>query len=149
MNTLNENNLLEEGQISEDSKTQLSGIAQWANIVAIISFVSLAFSLVKLFIDFGKMSSELGRSIAMGSGIFGFVITAGITLLINITLFNAAKYVKLGVDQSDQGYFAMGIQKLGGYFKILGILFIIGLVIMTIALLFAMVIGATGANLMR
>ncbi len=140
-------NLLEDTNLNQESKLHLSGIAQWANILCIISFISLGVSVISLVTNYFKLKQygNYAAGVATGSGIFGLVITTAITLLIYITLFNAAKFIKQGIDQNDQGYFNMGIRKLATYFKILGIIFIIMGVICLLGMLVMIFFGlATG-----
>jgi Family of unknown function (DUF5362) len=136
-------NLLEDSNLNQESKTHLSGIAQWANILCIISFISLGISVISLFTSYFKLKQfgNFASGAAMGSGIFGLLITTAITLLIYITLFNAAKFIKLGIDQNDQGYFNMGITKLATYFRILGIIAIVFGVIFFLVLLVMILAG--------
>lgn len=122
--------------IDDEGKSHLSAIAQWANINAIIGFVSIGVTIV----SFATNISTYGSGAV--SGILGSLITLGITFLLNITLFNAAKNIKNGVQLTEQGQFTFGLTKLAGYFKIVGILTIIVLVIFFFALLFGVLMGA-------
>ncbi len=126
--------------IDEDGKSQFAGIAQWANINAIVGFVALGISLLSTIMALGKVSSYGGSS-ASGSGIFGIIITLAISLLLNITLINAASNIKKGIELTDQGSFGLGLNKLATYFRILGILTIIVVVIMVLAILVISVAG--------
>jgi Family of unknown function (DUF5362) len=143
-------NLLEESNLNQESKVHLSGIAQWTNILCIISFVSLGVSVISLFTSYFKLKQfgDFATGAAMGSGIFGLLITTAITLLIYITLFNASKFIKLGINQNDQGYFNMGITKLATYFRILGIIAIVFGVIFFLAIL-VMIFAGFATNSFR
>ena len=125
-----------EVDIDEEGKSQFSTIAQWANINAIIGFVSLGLSVISTIMAIGKVSS------AAGSGMFSLVISVAISLALNITLLAAATNIKKGIEQTDQGHFALGLNKMATYFKIMGILTIVVLVILTLALLVVLVVGA-------
>jgi hypothetical protein len=147
MDYVQDNNLLDENNLSEESKTQLYGIAQWGNILAILSFVGLVVGLVSLFVkknEIAGMGGAMGDAaarMALGAGLFFYVIVIAITLLVYITLLNAAKNIKKGLAESDQGYFNIGVTKLATYFKIIGILAIIFGVIIFFFLLIGIFAG--------
>ena len=122
--------------IDEEGKSQFSTIAQWANINAIVGFVSLGLSVISTVMAIGKVSS------AAGSGVFSLIISLAISLALNITLLAAATNIKKGIEQTDQGHFALGLNKMATYFKIVGILTIVVLVILTLVLLVVLVVGA-------
>lgn len=122
--------------IDEEGKSQFSTIAQWANINAIVGFVSLGLSVISTVMVIGKVSS------AAGSGVFSLIISVAISLALNITLLAAATNIKKGIEQTDQGHFALGLNKMATYFKIVGILTIVVLVILTLVLLVVLVVGA-------
>ncbi|MBP6023145.1 DUF5362 family protein [Ferruginibacter sp.] len=127
-----------EVDIDEEGKSQFSTIAQWANINAIIGFVSLGLSVISTIIGVGKGVSSAGGDM------FGLIITVAISLALNITLLAAATNIKKGIEQTDQGHFALGLNKMATYFKIVGILTIVVLVIFTLALLVVLVAGVGG-----
>ncbi len=129
-------NSITEPEISEDAQSNLSSIAQWATLNSIIGLVSLVISLIMAFITFSKTSALVGSTNATSS-LIGSLIGAGISLLLNLTLLAAAKNMKNGIADSDQGTFTLGVSKLNSYFKIMGILTIIGLIIFTLVLLVA------------
>ena len=127
-----------EVDIDEEGKSQFSTIAQWANINAIIGFVSLGLSVISTIMGIGKGVSSAGGDM------FGLIITVAISLALNITLLAAATNIKKGIEQTDQGHFALGLNKMATYFKIVGILTIVVLVIFTLALLVVLVAGVGG-----
>ncbi len=144
MDFLQKNDLLEETSIiSETSKGHLATLAQWINIAAIVSFVGLGLSVLQLVLQFVKHSSGYSSSPSVVDNIGQFVII-GITLLLNITLFNAAKFIKFGIDGSEQSYFNVGIRNLKTYFKIIGIIVIILLVIFMITLIIGIISVSIG-----
>jgi hypothetical protein len=142
MDYLQENNLLKL-DVTEETKAHLSGIAQWGNIYAIISFVNLGLGLITTIYSIFLLS-KFDNYAAGISNLIGYLFTAGISLLLNITLFVAAKNLKAGIEGNEQGQFNMGIRKLNSFFKITGILFIIVLVITILATIIGIIIGATG-----
>jgi hypothetical protein len=122
--------------IDDEGKSHLSTIAQWANINAIVGFASIGVTVISFAINISRYGS------GAVSGILGSLIALGITFLLNSTLFNAAKNIKSGVELTEQGQFTFGLTKLAGYFKIVGVLTIIVLVIFFFALLFGVLMGA-------
>jgi Family of unknown function (DUF5362) len=122
--------------IDDEGKSHLSTIAQWANINAIVGFISIGVTIISSAIDVYRYHNW------SFSGILGSLIALGITFLLNSTLFNAAKNIKSGVELTEQGQFTFGLTKLAGYFKIVGVLTIIVLVIFFFALLFGVLMGA-------
>jgi hypothetical protein len=127
--------------IDDEGKSQLSAIAQWANINAIVAFASLGLSLISTVMAFSNASRYLTTESA-GSGIVGLLVSLVISLVLNITLIAAASNIKKGIDQANQGLFGIGLTKLASYFKIVGILTIIVLVFVGLALLVTIMVGA-------
>jgi hypothetical protein len=141
MDFLEKNDLLDEtSRISEQSKGHLSTLAQWLNIAAIVSFVGLGLSVIQIMMPLFRSNTGYRDT----SNFVGEFITIGISLLLNITLFNAAKFLKTGLDGSDQSYFNVGIRNLNKYFKIMGILFIILLVFFVLAIIIGIFAAAVG-----
>jgi Family of unknown function (DUF5362) len=142
MDPFQENNLLQ-FNINEETKTHLNGIAQWSNIYALLSFVNLGLGLVTTIYSLFLLSKY--DSYATGiSNLIGFLFSAFISLLLNITLFTAAKNIKAGIDDNEQSQFNIGIRKLNSFFKIMGILFIIFMVIIVLAIFIGIIAGAFG-----
>ena len=134
--------------LTEEGKINFSSIARWAFINAITAFVSLGLSLITTFFVTPKLIHDpTSRALAQGAGIFTFLIMAGLTLLINIPLINSANNLKNGLTTSDQGYFNLGVSKLATYFKILGILMIVFLVIFFLVILIGIMAGVTGRGM--
>ena len=84
----------------------------------------------------GKGSGGKENSLAVN------IVVIGVSLFINITLFAAAKNLKLGLDNNDQGYFNLGLAKLATYFKIIGIILLIVLIIFGIAIVGSIIFSA-------
>jgi flagellin-like protein len=123
--------------IDDEGKSHFSAIAQWANIGAIVGFAGIGIAIISFGISIYKIG---GNAV---SGILGSLITLAITFLLNITLFNAAKNIKSGVELTEQGHFTLGLVKLAGYFKIVGILTIIVMVVAFFAVLAFSLLGAS------
>lgn len=134
----NQQNSLFELDLNDEGKANLSSIAQWGYINAVVGFISAGLTLVSAFAS-GARNSETGGNILT------VFVSISISLLLNITLVNAAVNLKKGVNDSDQGYFNLGMLKLASYFKILGILLIIVLVIVFLAMLI-LLLASPGAT---
>ena len=128
-----------EFNIDEEGKSNLAAIAQWANINAIVGFAGLGISIIGFVVAMAKIGS-MGAGYA-APGFLGIFIGFIIGLLLNITLIYAAINIKKGIELSNQGHFVTGLSKLASYFKIFGILTIIGLVLIVLVLLFVMMMG--------
>ena len=133
MDLLNDTNLTEQ-KFSEETKFNFGSLTQWLNISAIIGFIGLAVTLLSMVI--GKGSGGKENSLAVN------IVVIGVSLFINITLFAAAKNLKLGLDNNDQGYFNLGLAKLATYFKIIGIILLIVLIIFGIAIVGSIIFSA-------
>lgn len=131
-----------EFDFDEESRTNLSAIARWANINAIVGFAGIGISIITFIVGFGKLSGP-GSSVVAGTGIISLLIGLAISLALNITLINAATNIKKGIEAADQGSFTNGLTKLAVYFKIVGILTIIALSIVALAMLVVMIAGAS------
>jgi hypothetical protein len=139
---MEENSILPELSLQENSKTNIASVAQWAFISAIVGFISLAISAYNTFsIKAPDLGDPTLNNTNQGGRIFGFLVTAGISLLLNITLLNAASNIKKGLTTTDQGHFNYGMSKLATYFQITGILLIIALVIVALAVLIIFMAG--------
>ena len=129
-----------EFNIDEEGKSNLGTIAQWANINAIVGFAALGITIISSIVTFMKVSNMMGSygtATFAASNIVMLIITAAISLTLNITLLTAAANIKKGVAQTDQGSFGFGLKKLNLYFKILGILLIIAMAVMVLVFLAA------------
>ncbi len=133
-------NLLEETNIKEEAKVQLTGVALWSKILAIGSLAGLAISLINVFVVNSKISNA---SVFIGS-LVGVLITGAISIVINITLLNFSKNVSIAIEDSNQNIFEIAFTKLSNYFKINGILTIIALVFVVFAVIIGIFVGMAG-----
>lgn len=130
--------------VDDEGKSTLADISRWMNLNAIAGFVSLGISFVSVIISFIRLSEFGGSGIGgmMTGTILTLLITAAISLLLNITLLQAATNIKKAVETHDQFSFNRGVGKMASYFKIFGILLIIAIVIFVLAFLFAIAMSA-------
>jgi membrane protein YqaA with SNARE-associated domain len=134
----------------DNSRESLRTIALWARICAVCAFVGYAIALILAF--FGKVGlpdnsegSSLINSFGRASLITGALISAIIGGAINYFLYRFAADAKEGLASVNQVKLNEGLINLKTYFKILGIILLIVLIICALAL----VIGIIGATLSR
>lgn len=128
-------------ELDEESKSNLSTIALWANINAIIGIAGIIISVLSSIIGFSKVSRFGGSSSFMSGSITSVFIGLAISLLLNITLLHAAINIKKGVQLSNQQYFVTGLTKLATYFRIFGIIMIVVIVIVLLAVMLGGLLG--------
>ena len=127
----------------DNAREQLKAIALWAKICAICAFVSYAIALVVAFLGktktvaFGNENAVIA-STSKVAAIAGAVISAIIGCAINYFLYRFAIDAKKGLDSIDQVKLNEGLLNLKTYFKILGIIVLIALIICGIAVLIGM-----------
>jgi hypothetical protein len=128
-------------ELNEEGKTHFAGIAQWCYFSAIASLLSLAVSVVSAVWIISKLGEDESAIVASTatSTLFSIIIS----LLLNITLLTSANNLKKGLAGADQGTFNLGMAKLATYFRILGIMMIIALVIGVLAIIVVLLAGAS------
>jgi hypothetical protein len=135
--------IFDEFIVDETAKANLTEISRWANVNAIVGFVSLGVSLLSLVLLSVKASEYgMGTQVA-GKGVLNLLITGVVSLLLNITLLQAAANIKKGVQNTDQGAFTLGVTKMAVYFKTVGIITIIALILVGLGFLFGVMAGAS------
>ena len=115
--------------LDQEAKSLLKTTTVWAKIVAIAAFAQVGLSLVSAFI--GKNSTA-----EMVGAIFGSMIGAVISILLNVFLYRFSQKTADAISSSNQQLFAEGINSLRTYFKISGIVLIIILSLFLIVLFF-------------
>jgi amino acid transporter len=141
MENLNKDILGSKG-LQADTLGQINDIAKWTKILTIVSFVSISISLISAFVT-GSKVAEYSAATGMGS-IFTSIIVAAISLALNIILYKSSQAIKAGIDNNNQGEFAVGMQKMATYFKIIGIIVIIALCIFALLFVFGLIGGLMG-----
>lgn len=144
MENIQEKSIFDDFVIDDEAKSNFTDIARWANLNAIIGFISLGVSFIAVVTSFIKLSGYGGAANAavMGGSGIGFIIAAVVSLLLNITLLQAATNIKKAVEINEQAFLGKGITKLAAYFRIYGILLIIALVFIVLAFLFSILLSA-------
>jgi hypothetical protein len=125
------------------SRESLRKIAIWARVCAICAF--LGYLIALLFAFFGKSPAEnaegMGFGAAMGRGslIAGAFISAIIGGAINYFLYKFAVDAKAGIENMDQVKLNEGLSSFKTYFKIVGIILLIALILMALFMVIAII----------
>ena len=129
----NTNNSIFNFNIDEESRSNLTSLAQWINLNAITGLVSAALSVISFIVTMNQLS-RYGSS-AAGPGVAGMMLGLAISLLLNILLLMSASNLKKALEGESQPHFLTGLNKLATYFKVVGILAIIVIVFFSFAML--------------
>ncbi len=128
----------------DNSRGHLKTISMWAKITAICAFVGYAVALVSAFLGKNQSSSYVTsegfqtNSLVRGSSIAGAFLVAIIGVAINYFLYKFAVDTNEGISNIDQQKLNEGLQSLKTYYKISGILIIIGLSLLVLFFIFIM-----------
>jgi hypothetical protein len=135
---------------NDNAREQLKAIALWARICALCAFVSYVVALIVAIFGktvssaYSEQSYQVTSAVktwaiasALISGIIGFAI--------NYFLYRFATDAKKGLDTIDQVKLNEGLLNLKTYFKILGIIVLVALIICGIAFLFG-ILGSLGKS---
>jgi hypothetical protein len=114
--------------ITQRLKDDLRTASIWALITSVVAFINVA---ITLFVNISK------------GAFFSALFSAAISVLLNIFLLNFARKVKEGIAGDDQELINEGLNDLRLYFKVTGILLIIGLSIAILVIIFAGLAFAT------
>jgi hypothetical protein len=138
MDQLQDHNLFDL-EVSEETKSHLSGLTLWMNITAI---TGLAGSVISIIFTVLRMSAY-----SYGSGgiaLLWLLVVLAVSILLNITLLAAARNIKQGLSSEDQGSLNAGVGKIASYFRIYGIVLICALALCVLAFVFAAIVGIAG-----
>lgn len=113
-------------EVSPKLRSDLQEAATWAKIIAILALCSSALSLI--------VSFKRGM-------VFVSLISAAISVFIYIYLLKFSSQAKKGLQDNDQQMLNNGLGNLNTYFKILGVILIIGISICVLGFIF-LLIGA-------
>jgi pilus assembly protein TadC len=108
-------------EVSPKLKSDLREAAVWARIIAILALCSSALSLI--------VSFRRGM-------IFFALISAAISVFIYLYLLRFGSQVRKGLDTNDQQSLNDGLRNLNTYYKILGVILVIAIVICVLAFIF-------------
>lgn len=123
----------------EGLKQSLRGAAVWAGTAAIVSLISSILSFAGYFIQKSKVD-EMYReyeSLGLKPESTGNIASAVVSLIIGLVLFGLllkfSRKTKAGIDASEQGNIYEGLGSLSAYFRVIGIILIIVIVLMLFA----------------
>ena len=125
-------------ELNDDTKQHLKGIVQWAKVNAIVCFVSVGLSLLNIVITSIKFMDSYYASYSVGTLVGQQLIVWIISLVLNIILFKAANNIQKALENTDQHLFNAGLSQLARYFKVIGIILIVGISLVILVLLAAM-----------
>jgi hypothetical protein len=124
-------------KINEEGNSVIFDVCRWAAINAVIGFLGIAISVIQfvkvLMMDLpGTFGSLVGSA-----------VTIAISLILNLALLNSARSIRAGLLGSDQFVFNNGLARLSSYFRIMGILSLIGIGFAVLVFLIVLVGFAT------
>ena len=129
-------------RFDENVKQNLRAAATWGGIAAVISIIGSALGLINYFVQAGKPKTnrfEGFQEMRVQTNNSNNIVSVIITLLIAIFLFyflnQFAKTTKAGIDGNNPQQVSQGLGSLSSYFKIIGVLLIICIVIFGLAIL--------------
>jgi NADH:ubiquinone oxidoreductase subunit 5 (subunit L)/multisubunit Na+/H+ antiporter MnhA subunit len=128
-----------------DTRAQVRQAALWAKICTLCAFFGYVIALIVVF--FGRQDYTVqteGEAVRVGglmraSTILGTLLTTALGVVINYFLYRFATATAKGMDSMDNVKTNEGFNNLRIYFKIYGILLIIGLCLAGLGVLIALV----------
>jgi hypothetical protein len=132
--------------LDESLRTQIRTAAIWARICALCTFVGYAVTLVVAI--FQQLPFEDTEGLQAGNSmrirLVGItLVTVAIGAIINFFLYRYATATIRGMNAMDNVSTNEGFNSLRRYFKIYGVLLIIGLSLMVLAFLYGIIAGLT------
>jgi hypothetical protein len=125
------------------TRAQIRQAAVWAKICSLCAFIGYAIALIVTIFGRQGYSAEtegIGVSGSFQTGTFlGSLITTAIGVIINYFLYRFAEATVRGMDTMDSVKTNEGFNNLRIYFRICGILLIIGLSFALLVILFAVI----------
>jgi hypothetical protein len=131
----------------EAARAQIKQAAIWAKVVTLCAFIGYAVALVGAIFGQTAYQSDYSSNGEVISGYLrtsnmaGVIISIGFGVFINYFLYRFAVATAKGMDNMDSIKTNEGFNNLRRYFKICGILIIIGLSFVVLALLIGIVAG--------
>ncbi|GGB24612.1 hypothetical protein [Puia dinghuensis] len=130
------------------TRAQIKQAAVWAKVCTLCAFIGYGVALVVAIFGNRVLSTDTEEAVQISASfrtgnIIGVIITSGIGAIINFFLYRFAVATARGMDSMDSIKTNEGFNSLRIYFKIYGILLIIGLSLAVLAVLFT-IIAAPG-----
>jgi len=143
MDTQHTEKSLFEFSFDENVKQSLKGAAVWGGIAALVSLGGTILGVVNYFLERSRPSRtfnydgyEMRSSNADTAGqLVTIVVTAIIGILLFYFLNKFAKSTKTGIDTNSQQHLSEGLGSLSSYFKFVGALLIICIVLFFFAIM--------------
>ena len=123
-------------EIDMISRDHLKTITVWARIMAVVGFINLGLTLIRLLVN-----PDSTGTMALVAMLFFVLIYLVVMALLYVFLLRFANRTSASLNTQNQEQFNAGIGYLATYFKILGIIIIIGLVLVGLFVVF-LAIGA-------
>ena len=140
MENINPDKSLFDISFDENVKQNLKEAATWGGIAAIASLIGSILGLVNYFVQKGKIDRYGGGNVeAQEVANAGGFVSVAISLIIGICLFvflnKFSRKSKSGVDAGDPHLINEGLGSLSTYFKFIGVLVIIMIVLVGLGML--------------
>lgn len=136
MENIQQENSVFDIQMDEPVKNQLKSLATWAGLAAIVSLVKGILGVIEFFATQNRVSSpysEYGgtelRQQSLVSGFLMLALSLAITIILFFFLNKFSRLSKSGLTLNDPYLVTEGSRNLATYFKVVGILAIIMIVI--------------------
>lgn len=130
-------------------RSQIKRAAVWAKVSALCSFIGYLILFATTILGLRKISGDMENGmpiIGFGFGnIIGMLIMMAIAIIVNYFLYRFAASTARGMDSMDSIATNRGFNSLRIYFRIVGILIIVGLSIFVLFIFFAIIGAATRA----
>ena len=123
-------------EIDMISRDHLKTITVWARIMAVVGFINLGLTLIRLLVN-----PDSTGTMALVAMLFFVLIYLVVMALLYVFLLRFANRTSASLNTQNQEQFNAGIGYLATYFKILGIIIIIGLALVGLFVVF-LAIGA-------
>ena len=125
-------------ELNDESRVNIKGLSQWAIINAILGFISAGMSVVMFIVQ--SNTYKYSRSPIFGfspsNSPAGLIIGMGISLTMNILLYNTSVQLKKALESNNQGELSRGFNSLHNYLKVFGILMIVFTILMILVAIF-------------
>lgn len=118
-------------EIDMISRDHLKTISVWARIIAVVGLINLGFMLIRLLAN-----PDANNTLSLIAMLFFVLIYVTVMTLLYVFLLRFANRTAASLNTQNQDQFNSGIGYLALYFKVLGIMIIIGLALVGLFLMF-------------
>lgn len=124
--------------MNHETQNSFQGLFQWVYYSAIIGFASIAVSVLTIILNLGNGVYDQPSG---SSSLIGNLVGLGVSIFLNMTLYAAATRIRKALLHSEQSTFNEGLSKFALYFRVIGILAIVVLVIFVLAMIIGILLG--------